>query len=429
MPRQKVPDIDFEFFTLQELEQLFKENRIYINTTYQRGDIWKERQRIELIQSIESRYSIGVLVLFMNEKDQYEILDGQQRLLTIEKYLTDKLDLTKTDLQKYSELNVREKSLINAYCVYYLKLKSHDSENKEEDIVQTFLRLQEGTPLNKAEKINAHRGKFKETFRELRETHPLFEKLGKEKRFRFRQLAAELLLLELESDLDKKVFPGLDLKNMIHHIKKYKNEISKKKVTFVKGNLDFLNDSLNILLTAFTPRDVISFYLLVSYLRQKKAGNENLKNELAEFAQEFLKNLHSFTIFDDAPPEGMSKDIFIKYKSYKQESKIPNKSDSIEKRFEIIVEEYERLKPFIKKDPKRLHDIEQKRKIYFRQKGLCAFCGKELNFLVSSAHHGIAHSKGGRTDDTDNTFLLHARCHARFEKLKEKNDQIKLNFV
>ena len=53
---------------------------------------------------------------------------------------------------------------MDSYCIYYLKLKSFDEESKEEDIFQTFLRLQEGTPLNKAEKINAYRGKFKETF-------------------------------------------------------------------------------------------------------------------------------------------------------------------------------------------------------------------------------------------------------------------------
>ncbi len=35
---------------------------------------------IELINSINKRYSIGVLVLFINESGQFEILDGQQRL-------------------------------------------------------------------------------------------------------------------------------------------------------------------------------------------------------------------------------------------------------------------------------------------------------------------------------------------------------------
>ncbi len=130
------------------------------NKEYQRGDIWKQSQKIELIRSIYSRYSIGVLVLFKNDVEQFEILDGQQRILTIIKYLEDGLDLTGTDIPKYSELNLQDKTLLDAYCVFSSKMKSHDPESKEEDIVQTFLRLQEGTPLNKAEKIMHYRWCF-----------------------------------------------------------------------------------------------------------------------------------------------------------------------------------------------------------------------------------------------------------------------------
>lgn len=275
MPKQKVPDIEFSFFVLGEIKNLFDGGKIFINKQYQRGDIWKQKQQIELIKSITNRYSIGVLVLYINEEGQCEILDGQQRLITIRKYINDELE----GVEKYTELAPREKFLIDAYCIYYLKLKSHDAESKEEDIVQTFLRLQEGTPLNNAEKINAHRGEFKNTFRKIREEHPLFELLKHDRRFRLRQLAAELLLLELESDFDHEIFPALDLPSFINALQKYEKNISSSKVRFLNGNLDFLYRSLNMMLTALQPREVISFYLLISYLRKKKAGNENLVNE------------------------------------------------------------------------------------------------------------------------------------------------------
>jgi uncharacterized protein with ParB-like and HNH nuclease domain len=174
MPQQTIPNIDFDHFVLGEIEDLFKSNKICINKSYQRGDIWKQRQKIELIESIELRYSMGVLVIFINDEKKFEVLDGQQRLLAIKSYLNGSLDLTDTDLTPYAELDSRRKIKQDAYCVYYLKLKSHDPESKEEDIVQSFLRLQEGTPLNKAEKINAYRGLFKDTFREIRESHTLF---------------------------------------------------------------------------------------------------------------------------------------------------------------------------------------------------------------------------------------------------------------
>lgn len=420
MPKQTVPDIDFNKFVLAEIPKLFTNGKIKINKNYQRGDIWKHSQKVELIKSISNRYSIGVLVLFINDDKQFEILDGQQRLQTIKQYTDDKLDLTATDISKYSELSLQEKTLLDAYCVFYLKLKSHDPESKEEDIVQTFLRLQEGTPLNKAEKINAYRGKFKEAFVKIREEHPVFGYLGREKRFRFRQLCAELLLLELYSDFENNIFPSLDLKALIKATKDHEKDLHDKKLKFFRGNLDYLHDSLNMMLTAFHPRELVSFYLLISYLRKKKADNSNLINEFAEFARQFLENLNRFSIYDDSPPEGMSKELFDKYKKYKTEAKIMTTSESIKKRFDIVLEEFTRLYPYINKDKKRLHDIEQKRELYFRQKGLCAECGKVMDFRRSSSHHVIAHSKGGKTDDLSHAKLLHEKCHSRLEKQLKK---------
>ena len=104
MPKQTVPDIDFDYFVVDEIPKLFANEKILINEQYQRGDIWKNKQKIELIRSINNRYSIGVLVLFVNDDRKYEILDGQQRLLTIHEYLTDQLDISSaSDLVKYSE--------------------------------------------------------------------------------------------------------------------------------------------------------------------------------------------------------------------------------------------------------------------------------------------------------------------------------------
>lgn len=420
-PKQKVPDIAFDFFTIAELPDRFKKNEIVINKDYQRGFIWKPQQQIELIKSIESRYSIGVLVLFVNDNGQYEILDGQQRILTVKKYIEDKMDLGNSELKKYGELSTRDKALLDAYCIYYLKLKSHDPETKEEDIVQTFLRLQEGTPLNKAEKINAYRGKFKDLFCEVRETHPLFKFLGTEKRFRWRQLAAELLLVELESDFDHLIFPNLDLQTFKKALKDYESNISTKKERFFKGNLDYLHNSLNLMLTALQPREILAFYLLVSYLRKKKADNTNLVNEFAEFARLFLENLNSFSVYDINPPPNVDRKIFDTYKKYKLEAKVMTTSESIRERFDIVLAEFDRLHPFIIKDEKRLHDTEQKRILFFRQQGICPVCNKAMDFRSNvEAHHGIAHSEGGQTDDLSHAILVHEKCHDKIEKDKKK---------
>lgn len=430
MRKQHIPDIDFDRFAFGGIKKLFDEKKIFINSDYQRGDVWTNTQQIELIRSIFNSYSIGVLVLYINDNEQYEILDGQQRLITIRKYLNDKLNLNRSDIKPYSDLEDQDKMFLNAYSVGYLKLKSHNQETKEEDIIQTFLRLQEGSPLNKAEKINAHRGAFKNSFKEIRDSHNIFSFLGDDKRFRLRLLCAELLHLELESDFNHSKFLGLELATLKSSCSKYEKEIGKTKLTFFKGNLDYLQHSLNFMLTAMTPRDLIPFYLLVSYLRKFKGDNANLKNELSSFCTEFLQKVNSFSVYDTTPPIGMNKEEFFDYLKYKTEGRKATSPESIEFRFKFIKKRFEDYIPFIQKDPKRLHDIEQKRTLFYRQKGLCNECKKQIDFRIDgSAHHILAHKDGGQTDDIENAVLLHEKCHSNLESriLKEqKNTQQKL---
>lgn len=425
MVNQQVPDIDFNCFVIGELEDLFNQKKILINPQYQRSDIWKNQQKIELIKSIDKRYSIGVLVLFKNQNDDFEILDGQQRLLTIQKFLKDKLELKNTDLKKYSEYSKKDKTLFDAYCVYYLKLKSFNVETREEDITQTFLRLQEGTPLNKAEKINACRGKFKDTFIELRQKEQFFDVLGKEIRFRWRLLAAEILLLELESDFEHNKFPDLNLNSFKSAIKKYETNISERKTTFVKGNLNLLHLSMGHLLPALPPRELLSFYLLMSYLRKNKADNSDLIVNFGEFAKEFLKNLNSFSIYDSKNVSSLDEGLYKKYLKYKTDARQATTPESLESRYQFILEEYKRMCPFLKKDDVRFHDLEQKRRLFFIQKGICPECQKKLQFDSSSTgHHILPHSKGGETEDLDNGILLHKKCHEKLErKLKQEKDR------
>ena len=112
----------------------------------------------------------------------------------------------------------------------------------------------------------------------------------------------------------------------------------------------------------------------------------------------------------------MPENIFREYRNYKLEAKKMTTADSIKNRFEIMLREYSRLHPLILKDHRRLYDTEQKRTLFFRQKGICGECKKPLNFNMSSGHHIFSHAKGGTTDDLYLAILLHEKCHRRLEK-------------
>ena len=135
----------------------------------------------------------------------------------------------------------------------------------------------------------------------------------------------------------------------------------------------------------------------------------------------FIKR--KFSIYDVKPPQGMTKKLFDLYKTYKLEAKVMTTSDSIRKRFDIMLSEYNRLHPIIMKDPKRLFDVEQKRTLYFRQQGQCAYCGRKMSFSLSSGHHILQHSEGGKTADLSKAVLLHENCHKYVEKQVSKGKQ------
>ena len=58
--------------------------------------------------------------------------------------------------------------------------------------------------------------------------------------------------------------------------------------------------------------------------------------------------------------------------------------DSFRNRLNIMLSEFERLNPVILADKQRLHDIEQKRILFFRQQGICPECKKPLEFKTAS---------------------------------------------
>lgn len=101
--------LDTKTFLAGFIPDLLIENKIKINYSYQRGSIWKLNQKIELIRSIFNDYSIGILVSFVNEEGQDEILDGQQRLIAINQYIKNELDLSKTDIPHIVNLLKRKK--------------------------------------------------------------------------------------------------------------------------------------------------------------------------------------------------------------------------------------------------------------------------------------------------------------------------------
>lgn len=334
------PPLEFKHLSISALKEKWNNKEIIINHDYQRGYIWRPKQRRGLIDSIMEGASIGVLVTLERSDNKLEILDGQQRIITIVRYLDNNFKNNHND--KFADLDETKKSEINGYSIYYLQLKSHLST---EEIANHFIRLQEGTPLNTAEKVNAFVGKFKKNvLNSFTQKSKFYSKMSN-KRFRALLLSAQLLLLELESDLKKRVFPSLSFENLKKNNEKYFDYVPETKLKDHLQVIDFLTHSLIEEIQNISFRDWISIYLLASYLLKQKNNDEILSKNFRKFTLSFMSTLKSFSIYQSSPPENMPLVTFQRYLEYKNLARKATSADSVEGRFRIVVEVYVEMFP------------------------------------------------------------------------------------
>ena len=93
-------------------------NRLNLRPSYQRGEAWKTEYKEKLIYSLITNYPIGNFIvrkLEISNQATAEVVDGQQRLLTIKKFVKNGMELSaalsKTIISEKEEFYKWEKSI------------------------------------------------------------------------------------------------------------------------------------------------------------------------------------------------------------------------------------------------------------------------------------------------------------------------------
>jgi hypothetical protein len=191
-------------------EDFYKLNKIDFNAEYQRSEIWRLPKKQLLLDSILRNFDISKIFLRQLVDGRYECLDGQQRLKAIFGYLKDEFSLSGKETpevgpKRFSELGNELQWRIWSYAIYATLVHNVDDPTT----CRIFLRLQEGMPLNSAEKLNANLGEVRDVVFELSK-HKFFSLSGlPEYRFFRRYVAAQILLLESKGGPSNAKFPNL----------------------------------------------------------------------------------------------------------------------------------------------------------------------------------------------------------------------------
>lgn len=135
--------------------------KLTIQPEYQRNYIYADqggKREVAVIQSLLSDYPLGLIYFNKIADDRFEVLDGQQRITSIGRFLTNKFAIEDNGNPKnFDSLPADQKDKIRQ-----AKLLIYECEGTESEIKKWFETINiAGVPLNEQELLNAvYSGKF-----------------------------------------------------------------------------------------------------------------------------------------------------------------------------------------------------------------------------------------------------------------------------
>ena len=186
-----------------------RQRKIDPKPPYQRGPVWSQSQQQLFIDSILRNYDIPKLYLrqithIAGSPYEWEIIDGQQRLRAIWQFIENKYPISE-DSDSVSGHPIAGKlfgdlddDLQQEFRAYELSMVVvEDAEDRE--IEDMFLRLQNGTSLNSAEKRNAMSGQIRDFIQGIAESHKVMTSsvaFGNA-RYAHDEVVAQMMLIEM----------------------------------------------------------------------------------------------------------------------------------------------------------------------------------------------------------------------------------------
>ena len=292
-------------FNIADLTEWLNNKELRINKDYQRGQgLWPINARSYFIDTILNGFPFPKVTLRQNidlktRKSIREIIDGQQRLSTIQDFVNNDLTLS-TVSQYYRGLKFIEldDDVKEIFLTYEVSVDTIIAATDEE-IWEVFRRMNSYTlPLNEQEKRHAtYQGDFKWFIKDMIDSYGLmFEKykiitLRSISRMADADLMTELCQLLMTGIQTRSISKLEDLYKKNDKVFKEKNNIKMK----VKQTLDFIKVELNPVISKEVLKGY-SLYSLFSALAYNVWGLANVQPEMIDGMRPigaFTNNLES----------------------------------------------------------------------------------------------------------------------------------------
>jgi 5-methylcytosine-specific restriction endonuclease McrA len=411
---------------------------------YQRKSVWSKKKKQSLLDSLFRRYYIPNIVIrevrLSDNQTVNEIIDGQQRINTVQDFFDNKYTLPKSLEDVNSDLSgAYYKDLdtdVRRFIDRSLKFKADvikdidEPEDVNHQLIATeiFWRLQQGESLNYMEVAHAQLSSLSRNFivkysddqtfdyenyepiDSNPDKHSFFSLLNVDNnRMKHLQFMARFLLIEEGGG-----YADLNKDYILEFIEKYKREdgisdYSFEDETIAKEVLKTLNlfyktfqddpsiDDNSGIREFSTEYFIISVYTLIRHLGKYYVIDSEMKEVVREFIYDFYQR---WKTYDESEDNDM-----LTFSNRRQQGE--NDLEVRDRIMRQIFFDYlnENDIQIVEKDEKRAFSELERIMLYRKGKGLCQQCLREgkpekearVSWSEFQADHVIPHSKGGRT--------------------------------
>jgi hypothetical protein len=437
-----------------------------VRPPYQRKNVWSTGKQQALLDSLFRRYYVPRIVLrevrLSDTRTVYEVIDGQQRINTVQQFLANELPLPDSlaDISRslpgttYAELSVEIRKFVDKKLVYTADVVRNigDPENPDHQEVATeiFWRLQEGEPLNYMERAHSRLSsvarnfvvKYADDIRfdydtyqpvdENPDKHPFFSVIERNND-RMQHLALLTRLLILEENGGPSDIRHTDV---VEYVNRYEQpdgigSYAMEQMPHAKQVLrnmwafydvfkdDPMLDEASGIKELRIEYYIISVYLLLRHLLTYYVFADKERDLFHDFVVDFHDRWRSRREDDN--------DVLIFSDNRQQSAGEIQVRDRIIRQifFEYAAEKDHKM---LTKDERRAFSEAERIRIYRRDEGHCQMCLAEgrpqkeaqVSWSEYEADHVIPHARGGRTD-VENAQVL-CRYHNRQKRANPQTE-------
>lgn len=355
--------------------------KLNVRPAYQRQFVYEPDDRNNVLRSVYNGLPLNSIYWAVNDDGSYEVIDGQQRIISICQYLTDNdgsgnpiaINFNGKNSQRFENLSPEKQKQIKEYPLQvYVCHGNHDEKLEWFHTINIAGKEMTGQELRNADYTGNWLTKAKSYFSKKRnnpainyafydnnERNTLLSKSSDDAN---RQLLLELVLQWIVDSKDECCIT----KYMANHCK---DENAQELWEYFTAVIDWVKK-------LFTEYNKDMKGLDWGFLYNKYKDNSYNSEKI----QETLNYLYSIWNED---PDGLKKAGFYEYALSGDRTLIWHRAFS----------------------------DKQQRQAYKNQNEKCAHCNKDFAFEALEAHHKVAYADGGETTITNCLMLCHD-CHA-----------------